>query len=865
MSLGAYCATSPQGYALFYYVSIPSGFLTVRIVNCAKGTVESEFTIASTTYAVVAPDPASSDFYAVAQNTSFGNQRLLKIAIDGTVTDLGATGLTFTGQAIAVNNRGTLEICAAHVAAGLTTYRVYSGGVWTSSAVLNAVGSSVAPKICARNANSGFVISCCDVTNSKNYVRSITTANATVATYTVNTPGVAFTPVTTYGWEYAADGTLVALSYYLDNTVGGAALNSVYCLYAQSNDSGGAAQVPVMYGVYPVSGMCGGTNAEILVQTYPYNIGVPNFDASSVTCMLLSFERTFIKTARIVASIGKGVSSIALQKGTENVYTRLNSTDSLYLMDWSLQDLKTSGYGTYFTVKVNGIQLRPYLSELPSLANFFGDVATNAGGSLSVVTDRVPSSANGWRNQMPLCGAPCSIATIHHTVVAAGGQSSIGSYSYLFCYKYSENGKVWRSPPRTISVTISVNNSLVNLWVFTPPLNYPEVEIEVYRTQVNGSQYYFLKNITWYPTSATPLLVDNSTPDATLATYTPYPFPLPLLESGYVPLANYVAFCRNRLFLVAGDEKNKIYFSKYLVSNEYPSFNESLQVLLPGGYGEVVAVAEMDEKIIVFKEYAIYMFYGEGPDDTGTGSFSTPQLITSSVGCRDTRSIVLADAGLMFMSYEGIYILSRGLQTEYVGSAVEQYNTNSVTGSENLADRHQIWFTTIEGNTLVYDEFFKMWYVFTGLSTRAFSSVRGNPQLIRYDDGYYLSESAGTYNDAGTTFSLQMQTGWVTFANIMGFQRFRSIQWLGSSTNTVLLNVAYDYTAASVEQFTVTTSIGTPWQFQAKPARQKCEAIQITLSCASITGAVYFNGFNIEAGIRAGQQRVPMTKRVQGV
>lgn len=48
----------------------------------------------------------------------------------------------------------------------------------------------------------------------------------------------------------------------------------------------------------------------------------------------------------------------------------------------------------------------------------------------------------------------------------------------------------------------------------------------------------------------------------------------------------------------------------------------------PSG-GDISAIKLMDDKVILFKENAIFYVSGEGPNDTGTqNNYSLPQLVT---------------------------------------------------------------------------------------------------------------------------------------------------------------------------------------------------------------------------------------------
>ena len=109
----------------------------------------------------------------------------------------------------------------------------------------------------------------------------------------------------------------------------------------------------------------------------------------------------------------------------------------------------------------------------------------------------------------------------------------------------------------------------------------------------------------------------------------------------------------------------------------------------------------MDEKLVIFEDDRIFYLTGSGPNATGQqNNFSDPQLVTSDVGCSNTRSIVQTPKGLMFMSNKGIYLLDRGLSTHYIGAPVEAYNSLTITSAILIQDENQVRFTASDGGSV---------------------------------------------------------------------------------------------------------------------------------------------------------------------
>jgi hypothetical protein len=276
----------------------------------------------------------------------------------------------------------------------------------------------------------------------------------------------------------------------------------------------------------------------------------------------------------------------------------------------------------------------------------------------------------------------------------------------------------------------------------------------------------------------------------------------------------------------------------------------------------------MDDKLIVFKQNAIYYINGTGPDNTGANSqYSQPIFINSTVGCMNQASIVFTPQGLMFQSGKGIWLLGRDLSTKYIGADVEAYNGSIVNSAINVPNTNQVRFTLNTGQILMYDYFVGQWGLFTGIPGVSCCTYGG---LHTFMDQYsrIFQENPGSYQDGGNPVLLSFTTSWLNLAGIQGYQRLYEFQLLGQyfSPHKLVLDVAYDFQAPSQRSiitptnytgyygsdslFGQTTPFGGPgsleqWRIFAN--QQKCQAFQITLteifdpSFGTVPGA----GFNL--------------------
>lgn len=497
-------------------------------------------------------------------------------------------------------------------------------------------------------------------------------------------------------------------------------------------------------------------------------------------------------------------------------------------------------------------------SDLPMWQEYNGSAYTNAFGAIrqisstAITPQEVPTS-------FPF---PPSIAKL----TAIAGTMTPGTYQVVLIYEtFDARGRaVWSSTSIPESITLSAPNAAITVTVNSPYYSIVSEykhQIVAYVTEANGTIFY-RAGITAFP--GTTVSITRNPDKSEQVLYTTGG----VLDSGNPGISAGIFTARDRLWSISSENRNVVYFSQINSPNEVPKFNESLYLNVPDLGGKIVAIAEMDEKILIFKESALYFTYGAGPDNLGIGEYPAPQLFSQSLGCIYPRSVVLTDNGVIFMSKEGIWLVDRGLALKYIGAPVEAYNSLVITGAMNLVDRHQVWFFSSDGTSLSYDEFHQLWYAFTNQPTKVpILQENGTPSFVNSSTGTYLIESSSAVNDNGVAFKLKLKSGWTSLTGIQGFQRFRRMQWSGSATNTMTLKLSYDFSTSVFETFTVTTAaVGTtPYQWEVKPARQKCEAIQFELESESLTAALSLSTFSIEAGAKQGTNRLPIAKRVQGV
>lgn len=472
------------------------------------------------------------------------------------------------------------------------------------------------------------------------------------------------------------------------------------------------------------------------------------------------------------------------------------------------------------------------------------------------------------------------VAQFGATPNPVGGSMASGSYSYVLTYEWVDaQGNLYRSAPSdpkqvtTSSGTSQVALNLPTLRVTqkqTAGITERPVKIAIYRTQVNGQTYNLVATVNndisvdqvnYADTMSDADLLDNIT------LYT---------DGGEVPNGEPGAVLamttyKNRLIVIPADDRLSFWYSKTVTQNVPAELSaDFVQPIEPQG-GDLTACAAMDDKLILFKQSVIIAVTGNGPDlNGGNNDFTQGQIIATDSGCTSTPSVVLSSDGLLYQSGKGIELLTRGLVTEYIGADVEAYTSVAdVVSATLIAQRSQVRFVLSSGVILVYDYFVKderglgQWSVFTGFSNVVASTVFQTEFAYALVDGTVRQEDASFQDGAATSISLLAKTPWISMAGLQGFQRIYKAIILGEwkSAHTLTVQIAYDFDSTIVQTETISAAaLSTPYQWRILLNRQKCEAIQFTISDSGTGESLRLSAIGLEVGIKGGLQRSGKTR-----
>ena len=485
---------------------------------------------------------------------------------------------------------------------------------------------------------------------------------------------------------------------------------------------------------------------------------------------------------------------------------------------------------------------------------------------------------------------------VAYNVTAGGSTLTAGTYYYQVTYEWVDaKGQIHRSAPSTLKQVIVNHNHTVTITVPTLQLTAKSaprsaVRLVLYRGLAGDSSvlYRLADLINNQAVNTLDFTDTNAVTPEQLATKQVLYTTGGVIENVAPPSCTNATLHKNRLFLGGLDENGYIAYSKEFVSGEGVAFSDFFSLPVDPASGNVTALASMDDKLIIFKKDAIYTLVGDGPLDTGAqNDFSIPQFVSGDLGCENPRSIASIPDGIIFKSDKGIYLLTRDLQLIYVGQGVEDFNNLTISSAVVLEDINEVRFTTSDGVTLVFNYEFSQWSTFSNY--QAVSAINGLGSYLHLKSNGTVRKESSAYLDAGAKIKMAIETSWLAFAGLQGYQRIRSWMLLGDflTDHYTKVKLYYDYEkfASETVYFNVDTGLelsyygddvtygestvygGTGsgvFQFTSQPRVQKCQSMKMRIEdidtkVAEGGGSFNLVGLSLEVGTKGGT-----TKQLRG-
>lgn len=457
----------------------------------------------------------------------------------------------------------------------------------------------------------------------------------------------------------------------------------------------------------------------------------------------------------------------------------------------------------------------------------------------------------------------------------AGGLCGAGVYSVKATYEwFDRHGQRHRSAPSAAVTTTAAANDYIDAKVSSlvrvETTKATETRVVLYRSLVSASVHYvdilLVDTSNWLlnSTTAAEITLQTYSSDSAIsgaeALYT---------ESGEVdniapPTSNIIMAHKNRVYLVPGEDRTAIWFSKERLAGIGLSFSDLLVLRCAEG-GDITALGYVDDYRIIGKENSLYAFAGQGPNSQGFGAFTDIQKISGDVGVRDSNSVVSYADGMLFKSSRGFYLLDRSMQTSFIGAGLD--NISGLTAATcvsavHVPEQSRIFFIHATVRTVaVWDYLHKVWSTFALPSATFSANFAG---AVNIDGVLYLAEtdgtlwkqdpSSGVYDESPSGYTFAVTTPWARVGGIQGFQRvwWAHLTGVFPTSGTLTVKIYYDDSDTVSQTITHSLSASTGNELRIKPTRQKCEAMRMRIEYSG-TAAFKLSKASLVCGVKGGK------------
>ena len=292
--------------------------------------------------------------------------------------------------------------------------------------------------------------------------------------------------------------------------------------------------------------------------------------------------------------------------------------------------------------------------------------------------------------------------------------------------------------------------------------------IEVYRTATNGQNYFRIGVIqaekggiyTYTDTTSDDDLAGNE-----LAYFNSRG------QNITPPAGDFIATNDARLAISGVEQSdNEVFISRpfFEDGSEALTFDATINLIFPS---KVRAISKLDSRFIIFTEDKMY-WWGEG--------YQRPVELTAgtTVPIDNFESILETRLGLVFKSRKGFYLLDRGLNINYIGALIEDYNKRQVVSSVSDPTSERIAFLFDKGDVVVFDTFTQNW---TERHYRGATDIFVLEGKIGYSDsrGRIYIEDDLIADDDGRPIETLFETGFFQLNDLQGSFNLNSINLMG--------------------------------------------------------------------------------------
>lgn len=392
---------------------------------------------------------------------------------------------------------------------------------------------------------------------------------------------------------------------------------------------------------------------------------------------------------------------------------------------------------------------------------------------------------------------------INSTFNGAGNLTADRTYSYVALYEWTDRkGNRHQSSPSP-AVTCKTTAGNTKVLVTVPTLTFTkrsDIVIVLYRTTGNGSIWYRCKVQRNDGTERAHTIEDNLS-DTDLSSQETLYTTGGILYNIQPPPFRAQTLYQNRHFCVDEERPDVlIRYSKTIDKGFGIEHSDYLTLECNADGGRIYALQEFQDRLLIFKENRIYMTYGTGYDNLGTGNnYYDPSLLSNTVGCRNPKLILQTPQGIVFAaSDENFYLINRKLQVSAFGDPVQHWhNGDWLTSGVAMPERDEVlWMSNLaDGYALVFNWHYGMWSTWSEhQGTDIVWVPESDYYIYKKDDGSIYYQVTGHVDDVdGYAPELKLETGWYSFAGIGGFARLKRIMLVAQNISEHELEVKIGY------------------------------------------------------------------------
>lgn len=438
----------------------------------------------------------------------------------------------------------------------------------------------------------------------------------------------------------------------------------------------------------------------------------------------------------------------------------------------------------------------------------------------------------------------------------AGGMTASSSYSWVTTYRWTDaTGRIRRSAPSLISTfALGVGITSVNIPVQTlrvGDVTSPLIEFWRAGPAASGALVYNKVGETPSVTTADTVTFNDTMADTVAQGQELLYDPLAnqaVLNNFPSPSTQILEVLDNRVFVVNAENPTEIWPSKEYKPGAGLAFNDKLIIRITGT--PIKALAAMDGRLVAFQEGQTWVIpIGAGPNDNGQGSFGDPQIVSLNVGCIDPLSVVNTPEGIMFQAQQGIYLLTRGFDVQYVGAAVEDglaavkadatTTPTPLAGAALGAGTNQVRFIGSDLSNesdpvraLAYDYAFKQWFEWN-LPTQdeAIVSVAtaGSTSYYADDVGLVWQETTNRFDETNDVIPWSFRLPALALGQLGGWALTYEMQVIGDfkGAHTLAVQMEPSYSPSlNMSGSKVIAAAAASYQYAFRPKRQKSTSMQ---------------------------------------